>query len=457
MLGPALFALALAATLRPDLSVNDAPPAVRAPAATQIVLVANRGTEAHAFAEQTANGSTVFAERSLWRGLNKAAELLNEGGDRTVKVLVAEGEYTGQFDAGVWKVPKIENPAGTLELLGGWNATFNGRQPFGLPVRLKTIYGRDGAVLQFEARSALATLVVSGLLFDGAPSNSYDRQTNSLKKGESRHEPLVTFGRMTTQRLVVADNIFMNGDRRAMNLTWTPASESAVLEVTNNFFLNNLIAFETKIYPSRISDRGGQLVMRHNSFIMNWPYNPDPASSNVSAVELHNSDSFRALIFERNLFAYNPGGAFQHDWPEDRMPEVTIRENLFYLNGALWGQGGAGDAVVAGKFGTNPIYRVLDIETVEDDLSANASGNVAFDPEIPVVMLPFQGVDSGSVQAQPTVINQVRRIFGANTDGGTVAISNFAPPLSYDIRLVPLPRNEEAKAYGVQPTGLYGL
>lgn len=48
---------------------------------------------------------------------------------------------------------------------------------------------------------------------------------------------------------------------------------------------------------------------------------------------------------------------------------------------------------------------MLDLYNAEDDLSATVEDNVAFDPEIPVIMQPFQGVDSGSVQAQLTVIN----------------------------------------------------
>ena len=421
-----------------------------------VVFVAPRGTPAHARAEELANGQTGFAERALWRGLEKAAELLN-GGAAEVRVVIAAGDYTGRFDEGVWRVPAIDNPNGTLHISGGWNDQFNGRQPFGLPVRLVTTRGRDGAILQFDEGTALREVVVSGLLIDGAPSNAYDVRTNSLKKGESRHTPLVSFGRLTSEKLVIADNVFMNGDNRSVRLTWGPASPDAEVHVLNNFFLNNVANFETKIYGRRISDVGRRLVFRNNSFLMNWPYNPDPASSNVSAVELHNAESFRELVFERNLFAYNPGGALQHDAPVDRMPELALRENLFYLNGALWGDAEPGGAVVAGKFGLNPIYRVLDLGSVEDDLDGDIRGNGAFDPEVPVIMQPFQGVDSGSIQAQPTVVNEVRRLFGLNTDGGTVAIQNFAPPLSFDVRLVPVPRSEEARAYGVQPTELYPL
>ncbi|OZC02211.1 hypothetical protein [Rubricoccus marinus] len=452
LLAAAPLALAAAAPITPEAY----PGLPEADASTLLVLVADRGTPAYTAAESKANGSTIFVERKLWRGLEKAAELMNETDGLTVLVGIAGGEYTGQFSSGVWKVPKIESPNGTLKVLGGFNDDFSGRQPFGFPVRLTTVYGRDGDIFQMTDKSVLNELVVSGLVLDAAPSNAYDARTNSILKGQSRSYPLMSFGRATVNRLTVADNIFLNGAHAAVRLTITPASPEAEVHITNNFFLNNLLAFETQIYPSKLRTFG-KLVVRHNSFVLNWPYNPDQTSSNVSAIELHTDQSFAAAAFERNLFAYNPGGVFQHDWPDGDSGELTIRENLFFLNGALWNQSAPEAAVVAGKFGTNPRYLVLDLYDVEDDLSATMSGNVAFDPQIPVVLAPLQSVQaSGEVQAQPTVMNDVRRMFGGNTDGGTVAIANFAPQMQYDVRMVPLPRNEDAQPYGVQPAGLYG-
>ena len=111
--------------------------------------------------------------------------------------------------------------------------------------------------------------------------------------------------------------------------------------------------------------------------------------------------------------------------------------------------------MIAGKFGTRPTYRVLDIYDVEDDLDGDMDGNVAFDPQIPIVFSPLQAASSGGVNAEPTLMNDVRRFFGANTQGGTVAISNFAPQMSFDPRAMPFPQNEDAQAYGVQPGGIY--
>lgn len=426
--------------------------------ADAVILVAPRGTPAYEFAQARENGATVFAQRQLWRALAQASELLNEGGQRSVTVAVAAGVYDGEFGAGIQRVPRIDNAGGTLRVMGGYNDDFSGRQPFGLPVVLQTAWGRDGAIFQIDSRTTLRELVVSGLILDAAPSNKYDARTNSLLKGESRNYPLMSWAQMEVERMVIADNIFLNGASGTVRLGATPPrGTSGEVVVENNFFLNNLLAFDTQTFGRRASVPFGRLVVRHNSFLANFPYNPDETSSNVGAVELHTSASFEETVFEGNLFAYNAGGAFQVDWPQDRLADLTLRDNLFFLNGALYGQGAAEAAVIAGKFGTHPVYRILDLYDVEDDLDGEMSGNVAFDPQVPIVLAPLQGVDSGSVNAQPTLMNDVRRLFGANTDGGTVAIANFAPQMMFDIRALPLPQNDDAKAYGVQPTRLYGM
>lgn len=436
---------------------DDGGPAPGAARADVIVLVAQRGTAAYAFAESRENGSTVLAERKLWRGLQTAAELLNEGGRRTVTVAVAGGDYDGEFGTGIQRVPRIDNPEGTLQVLAGFNDDYSGRQPFAFGVRIPTIRGRDGSIFNIESRTTLKELVVSGLILDAAPSNKYDERSNSLMKGESQEYPLMSWTQMEVERMVIADNIFLNGASGTVRLGATPPRGVAgEVLVQNNFFLNNLLAFETQTYGRRIGAPFARLVVRHNSFLANFPYNPDPTSSNVSAVELHTSESFTETVFERNLFAYNAGGAFQVDWPQDRLADLVLRENLFFLNGALWNQGAAESAVFAGKFGGTGTYRVLDLYDVEDDVDGEVSGNVAFDPQVPIVLAPLQSVDSGGVSAQPTVMNDVRRLFGANTDGGTVAIANFAPQMMFDIRALPLPQNAEAQAYGVQPALIYG-
>ena len=93
------------------------------------------------------------------------------------------------------------------------------------------------------------------------------------------------------------------------------------------------------------------------------------------------------------------------------------------------------------------------METVEDDFDYDVGGNVTLDPKIPIAMADLQAADSYSVKRLDTVLNDVRRLFGLNQDGGTVAIANYAPAMAYQF---PMPTEEQAQAYGAQPGKLWG-
>ena len=416
-----------------------------------VIYVGPKASDAYAFAQSKEDGQYVFAERTFHRALTKASKLL-ETGEHTVIIGVAAGTYLGKAKQGVWMLPQIDNPSATLIIMGGYNDDFSGRQPFGLLTALQTIYGRNGAFIQVAKKSRLKKLVISGFLLDAAPSNKYDEKTNSILKGQSRSYPLLTFAQLKTEHLVIDSNIFINGAHGAFDPFISPLSRdgSATVDITNNFFINNIKTMKPHAAKSSVA-----INLRNNSFIMNWPFNPDPTSSNVSAIELYHSGGMSHLTVEKNIFAYNPGGAMQHDWPEDRMPEMTFKENLFFMNGTLFGDGDPGAGVIAGKLGLNPQYLVMDLETLEDDFDYNVEGNVSMDPQIPIALADLQAADSYSVNRQNTVVNDVRRIFGQNQDGGTVSIANYAPATVFNPRAVSLPQNEAAKGYGVQATTFF--
>lgn len=416
-----------------------------------VILVAGRDTPAAAYAETQANDQGVFFERRLFRALNRASEILGQGGAHTVSILVAAGQYPGQTGTGVWEIPSVQNAEGRLRILGGFNDDFSGRQPFGLLSELVTQEGRPGAFLTVGRRSELKQLVISGLMFDAAPSNKYDARSNSILKGTSRTYPLIAFQQLKVEHLVVADNIFLNGAHGAFDpaIGGVPGS---VVDIQNNLFLNTIKVMK----PAAMS--GGQHValnLRNNSFILNWPYNPDATSSNVGVLELYHSDGYRTLTIEDNLFAFNPGGAMQHDWAPDRMGDITIRNNLFHANGSLFSTSSPEEGVIVGKFGPNPTYLSLDLITIEDDLDYDVSGNVSMDPGISLAMAPLQAVDSDAVQRDETLINDVRRILGMNQSGGAVPIANYAPRMTYYEGVPVFPTNPDATRYGVQPQNLW--
>jgi hypothetical protein len=186
---------------------------------------------------------------------------------------------------------------------------------------------------------------------------------------------------------------------------------------------------------------------------MNWPYNPDPTSSNVGAVELYHADCCSQLVIEQNLFAYNVGGAMQHDWPTNRMGKLLIKNNLFYMNATLFGDARPEAGLFTGKFGLNPRHIVVALAAhLEDDFPYEFAGNVSFDPKIPVALVDLQAADSSSVTAKKTVLNDVRGLFGQNKDGGSVAIKNYAPRMGLDLQHLPFPAEPKAASYGVQRT-----
>jgi len=265
----------------------------------------------------------------------------------------------------------------------------------------------------------------------------------------------MSFSQLVTDHLVVADNVFINGAHGAFDPYISPMSANTTVDIENNFFLNNIKTMQ----PAGVSYRGNtiaQVNLTNNSFILGWPFNPDKTSSDVGTLKLYHTDGAQAVNIRGNLFAFNPGGAMQHDWPEDRMPQLTIEGNLFFMNAGLFENGAPDAGIFVGKFGTNPEYLVLDMISAEDDFGYNVSNNVSIDPELQLAMAPLGAADSESVERKNTVLNDVRRLFGLNQDGGTVAISNYAPRMAFDSSILPLPQNAAAQQYGVQINRVYG-
>lgn len=426
---------------------------VTARAETFTILVAPRDTPAQAAAEKAADGKTTFYEAKLFKALTKAAELLQKK-PNTVIVQVAESRDNGQSGAGTWTVPMIDSPTGKLLLLGGYAADWQSRDPFGTPTELITSEGRPVGVINFEKKTVLAEIVISGFVFDVAPSNKYDAKTNSILKGTSRSVPILQFSQAVTNHLVVADNVFLNGAHGAFDPYVSPASNDATIDIRNNFFINNIkmMKFAPAMYKGNTFK---EVNFKQNSVLMNWPFNPDSASSNVGALELPNSDCCTQINIDGNLFAFNPGGAMQHDWEEKRMPKLSITNNLFYGNAVLFKDARPDAGFFVGKFGKNPKYLIITAASAQDDYGYTISGNVSMDPKVPLALVDIGVADSSSVEAKKTAMNDMRGLFGMNKDGGTVAISNYAPRVGLDPKKLPFPAEPKAEPFGVHKAGLF--
>ncbi len=193
-LNPTIFAILLPASL----------------AAEDItILVAPRDTPAYEAAVNMADDTTIFAERRIHRAFTRAAENMATCGECTTTIKLAAGAYTGRGDTGMWTFPEVTSPDATLHILGGWDDDFAARAPFDTPTLLVSNADRSAPVLRFDGRRpAMAALVISGLVFDTSPSNSYDAQSNSLMKNGSSTWGHLTVGYLETAHLVIADNVF---------------------------------------------------------------------------------------------------------------------------------------------------------------------------------------------------------------------------------------------------------
>lgn len=410
------------------------------------LYVATRDTPAHTAAAALADGTKSFWFPKLGKAFDKATELLN-GTDHEVRIMVAQGSHPGL----VGLPDQLNGAKGRLLLLGGYCPDWKKRDPFGCPTEVVAGAGRPGGLLSFGSnKTLLGELVISGFVFDVAGSNAYDGKSNSLLKGSSRTLPIITLSQAVLGHLVIADNVFLNGPHRAFELFFSPMSNESVADIENNFFLNTVIPL--KFAPAGYKGFKVKAVnFKGNSMILNWPFNPDKTSSNVGALELYHSDCCTTLNIEKNLFAYNPGGAMQHDWPTNRMGKLAIKGNLFFTNATLFGDARPEAGVFVGKFGPNPTHQVVALAAhMEDDYPYDFADNVSFDPKVPVALVDLQAADSSSVTAKKTVMNDVRGLFGLNKEGTAVSIKNFAPRMGLDLEHLPFPAEPKAAGYGVQ-------
>ncbi len=421
--------------------------AAAARAETVTIYVAPKGSPAAEAATKKAAADGGQVVTSFFKALPVAAEIASKPGARTVNVLVSGDAYRGQLGMGMWALPLVDNPAADVHVVGGFDPTFT-RRSFATLTRLETAPDRGGPFLQITKGSQIHELVISGFVFDAAPSNTYDAASKSLSRSKTRTVPLITFGQLHTDHLVIADNAFLNAPEGVFDPLIAPVSDDTTIDIQNNLFWNNLLTLRV---GSGFGFRG-KIVRRvrltHNTFLCNWPYNPDPTSSNVGAVELHHKGSAEELDFVGNLFAHNPGGALQQDWAVDRMPTLKIEGNLFFQNATLFGNDQDAAGVLVGKFGAAPTYRVLDLDAVSEGLDYGFEKNVSLDPGLDAGgRLRVGKADRGDDETGGE---------GDDSEGDTdVEIHGFAPAAALDLEHFPLP-NEAARAYGVQPDHMWG-
>lgn len=453
------------------------------------VFVAPKNTPAYDTARSLEDDTTIFAERRIHRAFQRVAEHLANCGTCTARINIAGGSYTGKADVGLWSFPDIQAPDARLEILGGWDDAFQMRDPFATPTLLVSSETRSGPVLKFEGRKhAIGALVISGLAFDVSPSNSYDADSRSLLKGSSSTWPLLSLGYLSTSSLTITDNIFMNAAEGVGGPQIRILTPDTRIDIANNIFFNSVTPW---VVPGGVSEKMPAEIRIHgNSFVLNWPYNPDTTTSNPGALEIGNNYATRNLVIERNLFAFNMGGAIFPQWDDDRGPPITIRDNLFWQNGLMFGPNDYGDGgAVVGKFAGSAVHGVFSAEDVEDDFDWETEDNVSFDPGLATAPPDLKAVQYGSdyrgadgartAGETPVVDTQVEedlddlaRQLAALTgtpptdETGEAAapieivgpdndVRNYAPELPFAEVGLPFPSNPDAAAYGASPDRIW--
>ena len=352
------------------------------------IFVAPRGSDAHAAAEERADDERTFAERKLFRALNRAAEHLDSSGPCTVTVRVAEGQQTGKANTGTWLVPEIDAPGSKLHLLGGYDASWGERRPFERRAVLECSSDRTAPVLQFSRESRLQELYLSGLVMDTGNANRYDNEGNLLT-GQTNAYEILALSYLEFERLVIADNTFINGGHRVAETLVRAASDDAEIVVRNNLILNNVMAW--RAFTAHAPHKPRRYRIEHNSFILNWPRNPDRGTSNPGTLEIGDKHTAEHIEVRRNLFAWNAGGAL-HVGAEDT--PLRLEENLFWGNGALFEVENPGDAAVVGKFNRAREYVTFDPIDLEDNFDWPVADNLVADPRLRVQIKEFKGFSS---------------------------------------------------------------
>lgn len=351
------------------------------------ILVGPKKSAAYDTAKSMADKKTVFAAKSVTNAFKTAGEQIAACPTCTFNIKIAAGDYYGKAKTGHWFFPDVVAPEATVRILGGYDDSFTSRTPFDTPSRMITADDRSRPVITFEGRKhALKELYLSGLSFDVAPGNKYDTRNNSLLKGTSSLYPILAFGYLTTDKLVIADNMFLNGAHSVAQPLIRAMSENSQILVRNNIIMNTVIAWRVNGPAARLKIK--RYGLENNSFILNWPYNPDPGTSNPGTLEIGSNNSGHLIDIQKNLFAYNAGGAIHAQWDDVKGPPIAIKENLFWGNGSLFAVEDPDMAAVVGKFNGSAKYLPLTADDAED-FEWDVEDNESFDPDLKVQVQPF--------------------------------------------------------------------
>lgn len=382
---------------------------------------------------------------SFEKAIRLAFSRIQGGGAIKVTVQIAQGQYSLPTRRGGFTLPPFQNAEAVLCLQGGYNPQFTKRKPFHTPTSLIPPKRRLAGFFDFPYSSIrdqkeLKGLILDGLLMDSSPSNLYHQKSGQLIKGRSSTVKALCFGYFRLQFLEINHCIFANFPHRTLSFLFRPASNQARIRLYNTVFLNCVIPLKVDTARYRYIPELVEVI--HCSFLMNWPYNWDPATGNPAAVEISHDRAIKKVIFERNLFYANPGGALfvlYRSWPE-----LVIKENNFVGNGFLFGElEKEGTALLYfGKKGRTRLS-LSNLKTFKD---AKIEGNVSIPPGLPLSFNPSGKMDPKKIAQEKEWDDAMARLLGE-----TLKVNIYAQKVDYDEKNPPFPLQEKAKGYGASP------
>ena len=353
-----------------------------------------------------------------WRDPFQALERC-EAGDT---IHVAEGEYVGKLRAGQWK---IDCPQ--VAMLGGYDATFQTRDPWKHPTRLlcpADFKGRRGGIT-LQGEEDHAGFVLDGFVFDKRLNNVY-RDDGDLDRDRSDKTEHVWLSR---PGCVIRNCVFLNGADMALRVANGQTVE-------NNIVLNHVgIAVDVQSGHTPTP-----LLFRANTVAFAWHLKFGQGHGALGTL-LRLGGRTKATV-EGNVFEFADNDAIVMASPED----VRLRGNVFAHN--LWSNVSQHDKVVDDQ--TFAQLEQLGLLACE--------GNQVLVPGLPLEQAWFDRYLGRTAYVPGKVTmddwNKLRELLGQPlvATGGTMP-TGFAPAYEWQAALRLVPGNAACQA-GARPRPL---
>lgn len=336
-------------------------------------------------------------------------------------VYLSEGVYTGRADEGS---DIIEVP---VSIIGGWNATFTARDPWGAHktvltgnnVYMKSSLERLGIFTDRAYKEWDGEILIDGLIVDNGPRNRYhlNQDLAILRKadpaGGQNPSPessgiKVRTGQRT--RVSIRNCVVMN-TAPTQGAIDVQLGKAGVGIIENNLILNNTgegVFCKTNWHSP---DAPPTFTVRNNTILFCWKHDPI-ATYGGNCVMM---DGNTIMTIENNILGFGDFGGVNN---VKQSKNLSLRNNVFFGHK---------------KYDYKEYNTALSLRDMEDFaqfLSPQSGGNTTATPNLPIpkgwseIYLSRRDISREEVDASVTVSNsaenQVRGILGLPLQGSTV-------------------------------------